>query len=254
MNKEADYYNLEGKRALVTGASRGIGKHIAFALASLGVDVVVNYHTSDEKASDTATEVEIDGEETWIYPADVSDMDDVLRMKENVVENFGTIDILVNNAGINIDTFFTKMDKGKWDKVMDVNLDGVFNCTNAFIDHIKESEQGRIINISSVVGQTGNLGQVNYASSKAGIIGFTKALAREMVRYDVTVNVVAPGFINTSMVRNIPDKVKEKITAQIPMNRFGEPAEVADAVAFLASSRASYITGNVINVNGGFYI
>lgn len=254
LEKEEDYYNLEGKKALVTGASRGIGKHIAFALASLGVDVVVNYHTSDEMASDTAMEVEIDGEETWVYPADVSDYKDVQKMKENVVENFGTIDILVNNAGINKDTFFTKMDKGRWDKVMDVNLDGVFNCTKAFIDHIKESEQGRIINISSVVGQTGNLGQVNYASSKAGIIGFSKALAREMVRYDVTVNVVTPGFINTSMVRNIPDRVKEKIIAQIPMGRFGEPGEVADAVAFLASSRASYITGNVINVNGGFYI
>ncbi|MFO8109536.1 MAG: SDR family oxidoreductase [Thermoplasmata archaeon] len=175
-------------------------------------------------------------------------------MKASVEENFGRIDILVNNAGMNVDTFFTKMDYKQWDKVMSVNLDGVFNCTRAFIDDIKGSQEGRIVNISSVVGLTGNLGQVNYAASKAGVIGFTKSLAREMVRYDGTVNAVAPGFTKTDMVQNIPEPVQEKILKTIPMGRFGEPEEIAEAVAFLSSSRASYITGTVINVSGGYYI
>lgn len=251
MNKSND---LKGKKALVTGASRGIGRSIALTLANHGADVVVNYHSSADEASRAATEAEIEGLDTWVYPADVSSFEDVMRMKRNVEENFGRIDILVNNAGINMDTFFTKMDHRQWDKVLSVNLDGVFNCTRAFIEDIKESGEGRIVNVSSVVGLTGNLGQVNYAASKAGVIGFTKALAREMVRSNVTVNAVAPGFTKTDMVMNIPEAVQEKIQKTIPMGRFGEPEEVAEVVAFLASSRAAYITGAVINVNGGFYI
>lgn len=254
MNKKVRAYGLDGKKALVTGASRGIGKAIAIMLASEGADVVVNYHSSPDKASEAAMTVELDGEESWVYPANVGDFNDVMRMKKNVEENFGKIDILVNNAGINMDGFFTKMDHKQWKSVIDVNLSGAFNCTRVFIDDLKESEQGRIINISSVVGETGNLGQVNYAASKAGVIGFTRSLAREMVRYDVTVNAVAPGFISTDMVQNIPEKVQERIIKTIPMGRFGEPEEIAEVVAFLASSKASYITGAVINVNGGFYI
>lgn len=214
----------------------------------------MNYNTSHDKASETATTVELAGKESWVYPADISDYDEVKQMKEHLEENFGEIDILVNNAGINRDKFFAKMEKDEWDQVLSVNLDGVFNCSKVFLDDLQSSECGRIINISSVVGQRGNLGQVNYASSKAGIIGFTKALAQELVRDDVTVNAVAPGFIATEMVLNTPEKVQEKIKSQIPMDRFGEPEEVAEAVAFLASGKASYITGTVLEVNGGYYL
>jgi len=239
---------------LITGASRGIGEQIALTLADYGADVVVNYNTSHDKASETATTVELDGENSWVYPTDVSDHEEVKRMKEHLEKNFGKIDILVNNAGINRDKFFSKMKKEDWDKVISVNLDGVFNCSKVFLEDVKNSDQGRIINISSVVGQRGNVGQVNYASSKAGIIGFTKALAQELVRDEVTVNAVAPGFIATEMVLNIPEKVQKKIKSQIPMDRFGDPEEVAEAVAFLASSKSSYMTGTVLEVNGGYYL
>lgn len=252
--EEGMAYDLKGKKALVTGASRGIGEQIAFTLADYGADVVVNYNTSHDKASKTATTVELAGKESWVYPADISDYDEVKQMKEHLGENFGEIDILVNNAGINRDNFFAKMDKEDWDKVLSVNLDSVFNCTHTFLDHLKDSEQGRVISISSVVGERGNKGQVNYASSKAGIIGFTKALSQELVRDDVTVNAVAPGFISTQMVLNMPEKVKDKIKKQIPMSRFGKPKEVARTVTFLASEDASYITGEVVRMNGGFYL
>jgi 3-oxoacyl-[acyl-carrier protein] reductase len=175
-------------------------------------------------------------------------------MKRCVEKYFGNIDILVNNAGINVDKLFVKMDQKMWDKVISVNLTGVFNCTNTFIDKIMESDYGRIINITSIVGQMGNVGQVNYAASKAGIIGMTKALAREMARKKVTVNAIAPGFIETDMVMGIPDKVKEKILAQIPLGRFGKPNEVAQAVVYLASDEAAFITGHVLNINGGMYL
>ncbi|MFP3871803.1 MAG: 3-oxoacyl-[acyl-carrier-protein] reductase [Candidatus Natronoplasma sp.] len=245
---------FKDRNALVTGASRGIGKKITNTLAEYGADVVVNYNTSHEEASETATTVELAGEDSWVYPADISSFKEVEEMKENIEENFGKIDILVNNAGINKDKFFAKMEKDDWEKVLSVNLDGVFNCSKIFLDDLRRSESGRIVNISSVVGQRGNQGQVNYASSKAGIIGFTKALARELVRDDVTVNAVAPGFIATEMVLNMPEKIQEKIKSDIPMGRFGDPKEVAETVAFLASSDASYITGEVLKVNGGFYI
>ncbi len=254
MTEEKMEKKLHNKRALVTGASRGIGKEIANTLARHGADVVVNYNTSHEDASEIATSVELAGKETWVYPADIRSFQEVEEMKKSIEDNFGTIDILVNNAGINIDKFFTKMEKNDWETVLSVNLDGVFNCSKVFLDDLREAEGGRIINISSVVGQRGNLGQVNYASSKAGMIGFTKALARELVRDEVTVNAVAPGFIATDMVMNIPEKVQESIKKKIPMGRFGETKEVAEAVAFLASPSASYITGEVLKVNGGFYI
>lgn len=247
---------LEGTKALITGGSQGIGRRIALEMAHEGADVVINdLDRQREKANQVAQFIEGRfGRDTWIAEANVSDFDDVIRMRDQVKENFGKIDILVNNAGVNVDTFFHKMDPGQWDKVLSVNLDGVFNCTQAFMEDIKDSGRGRVISISSIVGETGNLGQVNYASSKAGVIGFTKALAREMVRFNVTVNAVAPGFINTDMVKGIPDEVKKKITAQIPMGRFGEPREVAQVITFLASKDASYITGEVIRVNGGHYI
>lgn len=245
---------LDGRKALVTGASRGIGREIAKAFAREGADVVVNYHTSEECADEVGTEIEKYGRRTWIYPADTSKLEDVKKMKIAIERYFGNIDILVNNAGINIDRLFIKMTEDDWSKVIAVNLTGFFNCTHIFVDHILQSKHGRIINITSVVGQMGNIGQVNYAAAKSGIIGMTKALARELARKNVTVNAIAPGFIATDMVKKIPERVKEKILPQIPMGRFGKPEEVADVCVFLASDMAAYITGHVINVNGGMYM
>ncbi len=247
---------LSGLSALVTGCAQGIGRRIALELAKEGADIVINDLSSQkEKANKVAQYIESHlDREAWMVEADVSDIEDVKRAKTQVEENFGKIDILVNNAGINRDNFFTKMEKKDWDQVLSVNLDSVFNCTHTFLDHIQDSAQGRVISLSSVVGERGNIGQVNYASSKAGIIGFTKALAQELVRDDVTVNAVAPGFIATKMVLDMPEKVKDKIKKQIPMARFGKPKEVARTVTFLASKDASYITGEVIRMNGGFYL
>ncbi|UCF08739.1 MAG: 3-oxoacyl-[acyl-carrier-protein] reductase [Thermoplasmata archaeon] len=245
---------LAGRKALVTGASKGIGREIALALAREGADVAINYRSSELEAEEVARWLEGMGIDTWIYPADVSSIDSVKEMKRCLTKYFGGIDILVNNAGINVDKLFVKMDEEMWNKVISVNLTGVFNCTNTFIDRIIESRCGRIINITSIVGQMGNIGQVNYAASKAGIIGMTKSLAREMARSHVTVNAIAPGFIETDMVKGIPDKVKERILAQVPLGRFGRPEEVARAVVYLASDDASYITGHVLNINGGMYL
>jgi 3-oxoacyl-[acyl-carrier protein] reductase len=245
---------LAGRKALVTGASKGIGREIALGLASEGADVAINYRSSEVEAEEVARWLEGLGVNTWVYPADVSDKDSVIEMKQCLQKYFGDIDILVNNAGINVDKLFVKMDHEMWDKVISVNLTGVFNCTNSFIDKILESDHGRIINITSIVGQMGNVGQVNYAASKAGIIGMTKALAKELARKNVTVNAIAPGFIETDMVRGIPDKIKDKILTQIPLGRFGRPEEVAKAVVYLASDDAAYMTGHVLNLNGGMYL
>jgi NAD(P)-dependent dehydrogenase (short-subunit alcohol dehydrogenase family) len=216
--------------------------------------VAINYRFNELEAEEVASWLEGRGVNTWVYPADVSDINSVREMKRCLEKYFGGIDILVNNAGINVDKLFVKMDENMWNKVISVNLTGVFNCTNSFIGTIMESEHGRIINITSIVGQMGNIGQVNYAASKAGIIGMTKALAKEMARNNITVNAIAPGFIETDMVKGIPDKVKEKILTQVPLGRFGKPEEVARAVVYLASDDASYITGHVLNINGGMYL
>jgi 3-oxoacyl-(acyl-carrier-protein) reductase len=246
--------SLHGLKALVTGASRGIGKEIAIALAEAGASVAINYRSSEEGASDVAKRIEMLGVSSWIYPADISDYNETIKMKQQIEKYFGKIDILVNNAGINVDKLFINMDAEAWNKVISVNLNGVFNCCNIFKNDLIESNQGRIINITSIVGQMGNVGQVNYAASKAGIIGMTKALAKEFARNNITVNAIAPGFIETDMLMGVPDKVKEKIVAQIPAKRFGKPEEVAYSVAFLASGHAGYITGHVLNVNGGMYV
>ena len=245
---------LDGLKALVTGASRGIGREIARRFAMEGADVAVNFNTSETEADRIATEMESLGTRTWVYPADTSDLEQVKAMKASVEKHLGKIDILVNNAGINIDKMFVKMNENDWNKVISVNLTGFFNTTHVFIDHILASKQGRIINITSIVGQMGNIGQVNYAASKSGIIGMTKALAREMARKNITVNAIAPGFIETDMVRGIPKAVQEKVLLGIPMNRFGQPSEIASAAIFLASKEAAYITGHVMNVNGGMYL
>jgi 3-oxoacyl-[acyl-carrier protein] reductase len=254
IDKMLPSFSLNGLKALVTGASRGIGKEIAIALASAGASVAINYRSSEEGAAAVAQKIDSLGVSSWIYPADISSYDETVKMKKQIEKYFGKIDILVNNAGVNVDTLFVKMDMEAWNKVISVNLNGVFNCCNVFKDDLIESNQGRIINITSIVGQMGNVGQVNYAASKAGIIGLTKALAKEFARKGITVNAVAPGFIATDMLMNVPDKIKEKVLLQIPANRFGEPEEVAHAVMYLASKEASYVTGHVLNINGGMYV
>ena len=238
----------------MTGASRGIGKEIALALAGEGADVAINYNARGREADDVAKAIEGMGRSTWVCSADVSDLAQVTRMRESVAKYLGPVDVLVNNAGINIDRLFEKMEPGDWDKVLSVNLTGMYNCIHAFLDHLQRSPRARIINVTSIVGQMGNVGQVNYAAAKAGIIGMTKALARELAPKGITVNAVAPGFIETEMLGRVPDKVRERLLSQIPMRRFGRPEEVAQAILFLASEKASYITGHVLNVNGGMYL
>ncbi|UCD92569.1 MAG: 3-oxoacyl-[acyl-carrier-protein] reductase [Methanobacteriota archaeon] len=245
---------LEGRRAVVTGASRGIGREIALALARNGADVVINYRSSDEDADDLARVVDELGEQAWVYSADVGEMDQVKEMKRSVEKHMGKVDILVNNAGINRDTMFSKMEEDAWKEVFSVNMNGVFNCTKVFLEHLEQSTYPRIINITSIVGQMGNVGQANYAASKAGIIGFTKSLAKELARKGINVNAIAPGFIETDMLSGVPDEVRKKIVSLIPMRRFGKPEEVARAVVFLASDDADYITGHVLNINGGMYL
>ncbi len=244
---------LEGRKALVTGASRGIGKEIAIALAEAGADVVINYRSSEEEAGKVAKGLEEIGANTWLYPADIGNIKEIREMRSTIEKYFGKIDILINNAGINQDKLFIKMDEEAWNNVIRVNLNGVFNCTSTFLEHLIESGEGKIVNITSIVGQMGNIGQSNYAASKAGVIGMTKSLAKEFARNNITVNAIAPGFIETDMVKGIPDKVKEKVLAQIPMRRFGLPEEIARGVVFLVSE-GSYITGHVLNINGGMYL
>jgi len=242
---------LAGKVALVTGGARGIGRAIARALAAAGASVVVNDLQAPPDVEALLAELAAHGGTPRFVAANVSRYEDVERMRDEVVAAYGGLDILVNNAGITRDAFFTKMTLEQWHAVIDVNLHGVFYCCKAFVDAMIGRGWGRIVNISSLVGQTGNLGQANYAAAKAAVIGLTQTLARELIRYGITVNAVAPGFIDTAMVAAIPDKVKDKILAGIPAGRLGQPEEIAAAVAFLASPAADYITGQVLAVNGG---
>ncbi|MGH7410481.1 MAG: 3-oxoacyl-[acyl-carrier-protein] reductase [Candidatus Methylomirabilis sp.] len=245
---------LKGRIALVTGGSRGIGKSIALALAHEGAKVAVNYQSSEEAARDVAKLIGKVGSTAFICKADVSSYSDVVRMKDAVMANLGVVDILVNNAGIVSDKSFLKMTHDVWRKVLSINLDGVFNCTKVFLDGMLEKRWGRIVNITSVIGQIGNFGQANYAASKAGVMAMTKTLAKELARKGVTVNAVAPGFVETEMVETMSEKAKDRITAQIPLGRFGRAEEVAGAVVFLVSSEGDYITGHELSVNGGLYV
>jgi len=240
---------LEGRVSIVTGGARGIGKAIAMELADAGSDIVI-FDVLDEGV-DTAREIEKKGRKAGFYKVDITDLDAVNSVVEKVLEEFGRIDILVNNAGITRDTLLMRMEESDFDLVVKVNLKGTFNCTKAVLKPMMKARWGRIINISSIIGLMGNVGQANYAASKAGIIGFTKSVAKELGKRNITVNAVAPGFIRTPITERLSDEVKEGYFKLIPLGRFGEPEDVAKVVRFLASDDAGYITGQVIQVDGG---
>ena len=244
---------LSGRVALVTGGSRGIGRAICEALADAGAAVAINYQGSERAAREVAREIAEAGGIAEIFQADVSEREAVQRMKKQVLARFGRVDLLVNNAGITRDRTFVRMDEEAWAAVLSVNLNGAFYCTKAFLDGMLERGYGRIVHISSIVGQMGNFGQANYAAAKAALLGFTKTLAKELATKGITVNAVAPGFIETEMVAAVPEEIRGKIVKQIPMGRLGTAQEVAKGVVFLLSDDASYITGQTLNVNGGMY-
>ncbi len=245
---------LEGKVAIVTGASRGIGREIALTFASYGANVVVNYYGSEKKAREVADEIEAMGREVLLYQGDVADMDAAKAMVKETVKKFGRIDILVNNAGITKDNLLMAMKEEEFDQVIRTNLKGSFVCMKQVIRTMIKQKYGKIINLSSVSGRMGNAGQINYSAAKAGIIGMTKSLAREVGSRGITVNAIAPGFIDTDMTAVLKDDVKEAIMSEIPLKRMGQPRDIAQAAAFLASDNASYITGQVISVDGGMYM
>lgn len=245
---------LEGRVALVTGSSRGIGRAISLGLAREGADIVVNYLKEKEKAEAVVGEIEALGRRACAVQADVSDLRQVENLVENALERFGRIDILVNNAGLNWDSTLSKMSAEMWQKVLDVNLTGVFNCTRAVFGHMQERGSGKIINISSVVGQVGVIGTANYAAAKAGIFGFAKAVAKEAARKGINVNTLALGYFETGILPRLAPQIQQNILQQIPMGRFGKEQEVAQTAVFLASDASNYITGQVIHVNGGFYM
>jgi 3-oxoacyl-[acyl-carrier protein] reductase len=237
--------------ALVTGAARGIGKTIALALAQPDLMLYINDVTPPEAAAETIREVEARGARAAYRQFNVAVLPEVEQAVEDIIRESGRLDILVNNAGITRDGLLVRMKEEDWDQVLAVNLKGAFNCLKAAAKPMIKQRFGRIINISSIVGLMGNAGQANYVASKAGLVGLTKSAARELASRNITVNAVAPGFIETAMTQNLPEKVREAMLAQIPLNRFGTPEEVAHAVAFLASDQAAYITGQVMHVNGG---
>ncbi|MGD0917858.1 MAG: 3-oxoacyl-[acyl-carrier-protein] reductase [Thermodesulfobacteriota bacterium] len=244
---------LAGKVALVTGGAQGIGRAIAFLLARNGADMAVS-DINLEKAQDTAKEIEEAGRRAMAIRVDVANSEEVERMVQTILERFGHIDILVNNAGIARDRLILRMTEEDWDAVLNVNLKGTFNCTKAVVKHMSRQRSGKIVSIASVVGEMGNAGQANYSASKAGVIGFTKTIAREFAQRGINANAIAPGYIETSMTDVLPEKSKEELKRLIPLDRLGRPEDVAEAVLFLVSETSSYITGEVLNVNGGIYM
>ncbi|MDC0077971.1 MAG: 3-oxoacyl-ACP reductase FabG [SAR324 cluster bacterium] len=243
--------NLEGQTALITGAGRGIGKTIALKLAESGADIVLA--DMSPEVAEVRVVVESLGRKCLTFEADVTDLEAIETMVKKIIEELGSIHILINNAGITQDNLFMRMKPEQWSKVIDVNLNGVFNVTKAVIRPMVKQRTGKIINISSVVGFSGNPGQVNYSSTKSALVGFTKSLAREVGARGVTVNAVAPGFIDTAMTQALNESQQEAILQQIPLGRMGDANDIANAVAFLSSEEASYITGTILHVNGGMY-
>ncbi|MFR8733726.1 MAG: 3-oxoacyl-[acyl-carrier-protein] reductase [Clostridium perfringens] len=242
---------LKDKVAIVTGGTRGIGRAIALKLADHGANIVINYRNSDKEAEELKAILEGKGVKVLTVKCDISNFEDSKNLMDKCKEVFGKIDILVNNAGITKDTLIMRMKEEDFDNVIDVNLKGTFNCAKHASAIMLKQRFGKIINMTSVVGIAGNAGQVNYAASKAGVIGLTKSLAKELGSRGITVNAVAPGFINTDMTASLSEKVKEEASKNIPLKRLGDPEDVANLVRFLASDAANYITGQVINVDGG---
>ncbi|MET3194222.1 3-oxoacyl-ACP reductase [Bacillus sp. OAE603] len=245
--------DLVNRVAIVTGGAKGIGKAIAFSLARKGAKVVINYNSSEQSAKAVVDELKSEGYEALAVQANVAEFEQTKALVERTIEHFGRLDIIVNNAGITRDRTFKKLSEDDWHEVINVNLSSVYNTCNASLPHLLESDNARIINISSVIGQAGGFGQTNYSAAKAGMIGFTKSLAIELAKSNITVNTVCPGFIETDMLSEVPENVKEQIKAKIPKRRFGTADEIAKAVLYLCQD-GEYITGQQINVNGGLYV
>ena len=243
--------SLENQTCVVTGASRGIGRGIAKELGGTGANVVVNYRSSEAAAHEVVDTIEDEGGTAIAVQADVAEYEAVAAMTEATHDAFGPVDVLVNNAGLTVDRTFGNMSREDWERVIDVNLGGVYNCTHCFFDDITEAEHGRLINISSVVGQQGNYGQANYATTKSGLFGFTRTIALELARTGSTANCVAPGFVETDMLEEVSAEVQAKILDRIPLNRFASIEDVTGIVRFVASEEASYMTGQILAINGG---
>lgn len=242
---------LEGKVSLVTGGSRGLGRAIALKLADLGSKVAINYRSNDEEAANVARAIESRGGEALLVKADVADSKAVKNMTREVAKNWGTIDILVNNAGIVDDNLLLRMSDESWDSVINTNLRGAYLCTRFSLRYMMSQSWGRVINIASLAGVVGNMGQANYSAAKGGLIAFTKSVAREVGSRNITANAIAPGFVATEMTEKLPQETRDNILARIPLQRFGKPEDVAELAAFLATERASYITAQAICIDGG---
>ena len=243
--------SLEGRVAVVTGASRGIGRAIALELAQRNAAVIVNYNTSEGAAEEVVNQILADGGQAKFVKADVSDFQHAQALIKTAVDTYGGLDILINNAGITRDMLIMMMTEEDWDRVLNTNLKSTFNCSKAAVRHMMRKRYGRIINITSIAGQMGNAGQTNYSASKAGQIGFTKALAREVASRNITVNAIAAGYIDTEIWASVPEEARQNALALIPLGRKGQPEEIAYAAAFLASDQAAYITGQILGVDGG---
>jgi len=242
------------KTAIITGASKGIGAAIALKLNELGYNLVLNYRSNTSSMEELINNFVNKETINTIVKCDISNYDDAKKLIDDAYDNFGTVDVLINNAGITKDNILPLMTEDEFDQVIDTNLKGTFNCCKHIAKRMIKQKHGRIVNISSVVGLSGNAGQVNYAASKAGVIGMTKSIARELGKKNVLVNAIAPGFIQTEMTDKIPEDIRNEMIKNIPLQRLGRPSDIADAVEFLISDKASYITGQVLSVNGGYYM